>query len=165
MFGIGGFELFLILLFGFLIFGPDKLPALAKTIGQAIGKFRDAQAEMTEQLKLDELLKQDAAKAGPGAAGGTVKGAAQPAKGAVQAGSGDQADEKPLSFSERKARYEQQRAAAAKGGAAAGATEAGASAAKGPAQADRAGSVKVAGGAPASAAGRPDAPGPEEANR
>ena len=31
MFGIGGFELFLILLFGFLVFGPDKLPALAKT--------------------------------------------------------------------------------------------------------------------------------------
>ena len=29
MFGIGGFELFLILLFGFLIFGPDKLPAMA----------------------------------------------------------------------------------------------------------------------------------------
>ena len=40
MFGIGGFELFLILLFGFLIFGPDKLPAMAKTIGKAIAKFR-----------------------------------------------------------------------------------------------------------------------------
>lgn len=163
MFGIGGFELFLILLFGFLIFGPDKLPALAKTIGQAIGKFRDAQAEMTEQLKLDELLKQDAAKAGPGAAGGTAKATA--AREAAQVGSGAQADEKPLSFSERKARYEQQRAAAAKGGAAAGATEAEASAAKGPAQADQAGSVKVAGGAPASAAGRPDAPNPKEASR
>ena len=35
MFGIGGFELFLILLFGFLIFGPDKLPAIAKTLGKA----------------------------------------------------------------------------------------------------------------------------------
>ena len=57
MFGIGGFELFLILLFGFLIFGPDKLPALAKTLGQAIAKFRDAQAEMTSQLKIDELVK------------------------------------------------------------------------------------------------------------
>ena len=34
MFGIGGFELFLILLFGFLIFGPDKLPAMAKTLGR-----------------------------------------------------------------------------------------------------------------------------------
>ena len=43
MFGIGGFELFLILLFGFLIFGPDKLPAMAKTLGKAIAKFRNAQ--------------------------------------------------------------------------------------------------------------------------
>ncbi|MEF2672829.1 twin-arginine translocase TatA/TatE family subunit, partial [Adlercreutzia sp.] len=42
MFGIGGFELFLILLFGFLIFGPDKLPAMAKTLGKAIAKFRNA---------------------------------------------------------------------------------------------------------------------------
>lgn len=38
MFGIGGFELFLILLFGFLIFGPDKLPAMAEDPRQAIAK-------------------------------------------------------------------------------------------------------------------------------
>ena len=37
MFGIGGFELFLILLFGVLIFGPDKLPAMAKTLGAMEG--------------------------------------------------------------------------------------------------------------------------------
>ena len=44
MFGIGGFELFLILLFGFLIFGPDKLPQLAKTIGMAVQKFTTLRA-------------------------------------------------------------------------------------------------------------------------
>ena len=53
MFGIGGFELFLILLFGFLIFGPEKLPAIAKTVGQAIGKFRKAQEEMSGTLKAE----------------------------------------------------------------------------------------------------------------
>lgn len=59
MFGIGGFELFLILLFGFLIFGPDKLPALAKTLGKAIAKFRDAQQEMTGQLNKESFLDKD----------------------------------------------------------------------------------------------------------
>ena len=53
MFGIGGFELFLILLFGFLIFGPDKLPAMAKTLGKAINKFRSAQEEMNKVLKTE----------------------------------------------------------------------------------------------------------------
>lgn len=46
MFGIGGFEFFLILLFGFLIFGPDKLPEIAKTIGMAVNKFKKAKDEM-----------------------------------------------------------------------------------------------------------------------
>ncbi|MDO5358964.1 MAG: twin-arginine translocase TatA/TatE family subunit [Slackia faecicanis] len=53
MFGIGGFELFLILLFGFLIFGPDKLPQLAKTIGLAVQKFRSAQEEMNKVVKTE----------------------------------------------------------------------------------------------------------------
>ena len=60
MFGIGGFELFLILLFGFLIFGPDKLPAMAKTIGKAIAKFRSAQEEMSGVLKGEMVFDKDA---------------------------------------------------------------------------------------------------------
>lgn len=51
MLGIGAGELVLILIFGFVIFGPDKLPAMAKTIGQAIAKFRRAQAEMSNLVK------------------------------------------------------------------------------------------------------------------
>ncbi len=60
MFGIGGFELFLILLFGFLIFGPDKLPAMAKTLGKAIAKFRNAQEEMSGVLKGEMVFDKDA---------------------------------------------------------------------------------------------------------
>ncbi|MEE0704843.1 MAG: twin-arginine translocase TatA/TatE family subunit, partial [Adlercreutzia sp.] len=59
MFGIGGFELFLILLFGFLIFGPDKLPAIAKTLGKAIAKFRNAQEEMSGVLKGEMVFDKD----------------------------------------------------------------------------------------------------------
>lgn len=55
MLGIGATELVLILIFGFIIFGPEKLPAMAKTIGQAIAKFRRAQAEMSNLVK-DEVF-------------------------------------------------------------------------------------------------------------
>ncbi len=51
MFGISGFELFIILLFGFLLFGPDKLPAMARTLGRGIAKFRAAQQDMSDVLK------------------------------------------------------------------------------------------------------------------
>lgn len=53
MFGLSGIEIFLILLFGFLIFGPDKLPQIAKTIGRAVQKFRSAQEEMNKVVKTE----------------------------------------------------------------------------------------------------------------
>ena len=107
MFGIGGFELFLILLFGFLIFGPDKLPAMAKTLGKAIAKFRDAQEEMNKVIKTevydpnsDEPFKNPLdALAKVGEIGKDDKKEAPAASG------------KQESFSERKARYDKERAA------------------------------------------------------
>ena len=56
MFGIGGFELFIILVFGFLIFGPDKLPEIAKTVGKGIARFRSAQQEMNETLGNEKIF-------------------------------------------------------------------------------------------------------------
>ena len=56
MFGIGGFELFIILIFGFLIFGPEKLPEIAKTVGKGIARFREAQQEMNETLGGEKLF-------------------------------------------------------------------------------------------------------------
>lgn len=49
--GIGGTEFVIILIFAFLIFGPDKLPEIARTIGRAIAKFRDAQNEVNEVIR------------------------------------------------------------------------------------------------------------------
>ena len=129
MFGIGGVELFLILLFGFLIFGPDKLPAMAKTIGAAIAKFRSAQEEMNKVIKTevydpnsDEPFK-------------------NPLEALAKVGDTAKKEEKAESFSERKARYDKERAAkkaaekkeAEKGGKAEGAvaTTAATAAAKG----------------------------------
>ena len=47
VFGIGEGELVIILVFGFLLFGPDKLPQMGRTIGRAIRQFRDTQEKMT----------------------------------------------------------------------------------------------------------------------
>lgn len=103
MFGIGGFELFIILLFGFLIFGPDKLPEIARTVGAAIGKFKKAQDEMNQVIN-GEVLNPNVR---PSAKGATrSSGRAQEDK---------EAGDEPTpvvkeTFAERKARFERERA-------------------------------------------------------
>lgn len=99
MFGIGANELVLILLFGFLIFGPDKLPAMAKTIGQMIAKFKTAQNEMSQVVKNEifDPSAEDPFKNPLNAASKLEKAAKR--------------EDKQESFTERKARYDKQRAA------------------------------------------------------
>lgn len=124
MFGIGGFELFLILIFAFLIFGPDKLPAIAKTVGRAIGKFREAQEEVASTLKMDELLGADGGarrstaatpKAGKAAAPSATAPSGPSAPQSTQPVAAADGQERPLSFSERRAAYDRERAARAAG--------------------------------------------------
>lgn len=156
MFGIGGFELFIILIFGFLIFGPDKLPEIAKTVGKGIARFRQAQQDMNETLGnekfidlnnpdepfknpvevLDRVAKrQEEKKAKKDAEGGEEKPAAEKsekaekpadqsagetpatkakadgeAAKAADAPAQVEAEPAPESFTERKARYERERA-------------------------------------------------------
>ena len=93
MFGIGGFELFIILLFGFLIFGPDKLPEIAKTVGTAISKFKKAQDEMSAVLKSE-----------------VMEAGAESDKKPKSKTSGSAEDASAVeSFAERKARYDKER--------------------------------------------------------
>lgn len=99
MFGIGANELALILLFGFLIFGPDKLPAIAKTIGRAIAKFRSAQNEMNDVIK-HEVYDPDADE--------PFK---NPLDSLNKIENDAKREDKGESFTERKARYDKQRAA------------------------------------------------------
>ena len=100
--GIGGTELAIILIFGFLIFGPDRLPAMGRTIGRALRQFRQAQDQMNKMVQteivnpLNESMKEPAKKQGPKK---KVTGAAASAK--------------PETFAERKARLEAEKAAAA----------------------------------------------------
>lgn len=114
MFGIGGFEFFLILIFGFLIFGPDKLPSIAQTIGKAIAKFRGAQEDMTEQLKNATFVdkESDAPLKNPlDVIEGVVAGKkdAAPKTNAKPKPTHSDCDKKAESFAERKARYDRER--------------------------------------------------------
>ena len=51
MFGIGEGELLIIVLFAFMIFGPDKLPGMGRTLGRALRQFRNAQEGFTEVVQ------------------------------------------------------------------------------------------------------------------
>ena len=51
MFGIGEGELIIIALFAFMIFGPDKLPGMGRTLGRALRQFRNAQEGFTEVVQ------------------------------------------------------------------------------------------------------------------
>ena len=144
MFGIGGFEFVLILLFAFLIFGPDKLPEIARTVGKGIAKFRAAQEDMNEVLKeskafdpnaedpfgdptetIDKLastaekhMRSAASEASSAVKSKTHEGVdgSSPAKPAAKPAAPKpaapaSASVKNESFTERKARYERERAA------------------------------------------------------
>ena len=51
MLGISGTELVIILFFGFLILGPEKLPQMGRTVGRAIRQFRDATETANKKFK------------------------------------------------------------------------------------------------------------------
>ena len=55
MFGIGVTELGIILVVALLVFGPKRLPELARTLGRGMGEFRRASSELRQSLSLDDL--------------------------------------------------------------------------------------------------------------
>lgn len=55
MFGISETELALIALFGFLLFGPDKLPGMGRTIGRVLKQFRQAQEDFNEVVQTEVI--------------------------------------------------------------------------------------------------------------
>jgi TatA/E family protein of Tat protein translocase len=55
VFGISGTELVLIAAFVLIIFGPDKIPEIARTVGKAVATFKRVQ-EDTERLIKAEMF-------------------------------------------------------------------------------------------------------------
>ena len=55
MFGISSTELLVVIVFGFLLFGPDKLPQMGRTIGRALRQFRETQEKMTRVVQSEVI--------------------------------------------------------------------------------------------------------------
>ena len=55
LFGIGDTEFVLIIIFAFLLFGPDKLPGMGRTIGRGLRQFREAQASVTKVVQSEVI--------------------------------------------------------------------------------------------------------------
>ena len=60
---IGGTELVIILVFAFLLFGPDKLPQMGRTIGRALRQFRETQQKLTNVVQTEVVDPMAAANA------------------------------------------------------------------------------------------------------
>jgi len=55
---IGNSELLVILLVALLLFGGDKLPELARSLGRAVAEYRRAVQEAEEKLLAEELKRE-----------------------------------------------------------------------------------------------------------
>jgi sec-independent protein translocase protein TatB len=56
MFGIGMPEMLMILAVALIIFGPKRLPELAKSLGRALGEFRRATSDLKQSIETDTGL-------------------------------------------------------------------------------------------------------------
>lgn len=120
MFGIGEGELAIIVVFGFLLFGPDKLPQMGRTIGRAIRQFRETQEKMTAVVQSEIIDPVSEAASAP----------VKPKKAAVDDDSDADEDAaetvapaKKETFAERRARLAAEKAASEAAAEGEGATE------------------------------------------
>ncbi|MEZ5065594.1 MAG: twin-arginine translocase TatA/TatE family subunit [bacterium] len=60
--GIGGPELFLILVVVLLIFGPKKIPEVARGLGKGLREFRKFSTEFQREMNLSDALDEDKEK-------------------------------------------------------------------------------------------------------
>jgi len=57
MFGLGMGELIVILAIALIFLGPKRLPDVATSLGKAIRSFRKATRDLTDQLEIDDEVK------------------------------------------------------------------------------------------------------------
>ena len=54
MFGLGSTELIVILVIGLLVLGPERIPAVASSLGKAIRSFRRATRDLRDQIDIED---------------------------------------------------------------------------------------------------------------
>ena len=59
MFGLGGGELFVVIVLAFLIIGPKDLPRVAHQIGRLVRQFRNAATEVKTSVEREVNLHDD----------------------------------------------------------------------------------------------------------
>lgn len=154
MFGIGETELALILIFAFMIFGPDKLPGMGKTLGRALRQFRNAQEGFTQVVQTEIV---DPAAEAMGDKKPNRKRSEEFEEDAdIEGGEGKPAAKRSETFAERKARLEAERRAAEEAEAAAAASETEAAADDASADADAPAAEVPVAPAPAEPAAQPE---------
>jgi len=121
MFGIGMPEMMIIMVLALIVFGPQKLPDLARSLGRGLAEFRSAADGIKESLRVDPLAASQASAASSapsaavpdtdepqatppslasslGAAEPAVPAASEAAEGRVAAGVGSQQEPKPDAY-------------------------------------------------------------------
>jgi TatA/E family protein of Tat protein translocase len=123
VFGIGETELVIIVVFAFLLFGPDKLPGMGRTLGRVLRQFREASDGFTEvvQTNIMDPASEELEKSPKQRKREAAELDAE--AGVESAGSSQEAEEAPQprreTFAERKARLLAERKAAEAAAAAA----------------------------------------------
>lgn len=59
MFGLGGFELVVIVIVLLLVLGPDRLPPFMKAAGKVVRQFKQASRDLRETSGIDDLMREE----------------------------------------------------------------------------------------------------------
>ena len=105
MFGIGESELVIIVVFGFLLFGPDKLPGMGRTVGRFLRQFREAQEGFQQVVQAEVVDPLNDAMNSP------EKKAEIDSDSDIEGTDSEVAARKSETFAERKARLQAERKA------------------------------------------------------